>query len=200
MSQKIYRKGFLALAVTTALGMSSTHVQADVVIGVAGPHTGANASFGEQYWRGASQAAEDINAAGGINGEKIKLVQADDACEPKQAVAVANRLVDQDKVHRRGRPLLLLFHHARLRGLRRGRHHRHHPRLHQPADHRARPLRHVPHVRPRRPAGRGRRRLHRRRAQGQEGRGDPRQRHLRPGPGGRHQGAAEQARRERSAV
>lgn len=44
-------------------------------------------------------AAEDINAAGGINGEKIKLVQGDDACEPKQAVAVANRLVDQDKVN-----------------------------------------------------------------------------------------------------
>jgi branched-chain amino acid transport system substrate-binding protein len=96
MSQKIFRKGFLALAVTTALGVSSV-VQADVVIGVAGPHTGANASFGEQYWRGASQAAEDLNAAGGINGEKIKLVKADDACEPKQAVAVANRLVDQDK-------------------------------------------------------------------------------------------------------
>ncbi|WP_271409436.1 branched-chain amino acid ABC transporter substrate-binding protein [Pseudomonas sp. Q1-7] len=96
MSQKIFRKGFLALAVTAALGVSSV-VQADVVIGVAGPHTGANASFGEQYWRGATQAAEDINAAGGVNGEKIKLVKADDACEPKQAVSVANRLVDQDK-------------------------------------------------------------------------------------------------------
>ncbi|MEE9101145.1 branched-chain amino acid ABC transporter substrate-binding protein [Pseudomonas sp. QE6] len=96
MSQKIFRKGFLALAVTTALGMSS-FVEADVVIGVAGPHTGANASFGEQYWRGATEAANAINAAGGVNGEKIKLVKADDACEPKQAVAVANRLVDQDK-------------------------------------------------------------------------------------------------------
>ena len=96
MSQKIFRKGFLALAVTAAMGMTSL-AQADVVIGVAGPHTGANASFGEQYWRGATQAAEDINAAGGVNGEKIKLVKADDACEPKQAVAVANRLVDEDK-------------------------------------------------------------------------------------------------------
>ncbi|MDD0843461.1 branched-chain amino acid ABC transporter substrate-binding protein [Pseudomonas sp. Gutcm_11s] len=96
MSQKFFRKGFLALAVTAAAG-ASTLAQADVVIGVAGPHTGPNASFGEQYWRGATQAAEDINAAGGINGEKIKLVKADDACEPKQAVSVANRLVDQDK-------------------------------------------------------------------------------------------------------
>lgn len=96
MSQKIFRKGFLALAVSTAMGASSFTL-ADVVIGVAGPHTGPNASFGEQYWRGASQAAEDINAAGGVNGEMIKLVKADDACEPKQAVAVANRLVDSDK-------------------------------------------------------------------------------------------------------
>ncbi|UVE17527.1 branched-chain amino acid ABC transporter substrate-binding protein [Pseudomonas sp. LS44] len=96
MSQTIFRKGFLALAVTAAFGVSSL-AQADVVIGVAGPHTGANATFGEQYWRGATQAAEDINAAGGVNGEKIKLVKADDACEPKQAVAVANRLIDQDK-------------------------------------------------------------------------------------------------------
>ncbi|TWI52355.1 amino acid/amide ABC transporter substrate-binding protein, HAAT family (TC 3.A.1.4.-) [Pseudomonas duriflava] len=94
---KIHRNGFLALAVSSALGLSS-FAQADVLIGVAGPMTGANAAFGEQFWRGASQAAEDINAAGGVNGEKIKLIRADDACEPKQAVAVANRLVDSDKV------------------------------------------------------------------------------------------------------
>ncbi|MES2818550.1 MAG: branched-chain amino acid ABC transporter substrate-binding protein [Pseudomonadota bacterium] len=96
MSQQIFRKAFLALAVSSALGASSM-AMADVVIGVAGPMTGGNAAFGEQLWRGAEQAAKDINAAGGINGEQIKLVKADDACEPKQAVAVANRLVDSDK-------------------------------------------------------------------------------------------------------
>ena len=97
MSQTFYRKGFLALAVATALGASSI-VQADVKIGVAGPMTGANASFGQQYMKGAEAAAEAINAAGGVNGEKIVVVAGDDACEPKQAVAVANRLVDQDEV------------------------------------------------------------------------------------------------------
>lgn len=70
------------------------YAQADVKIGVAGPFTGPNATYGAQYWKGASQAVADINAAGGIKGEKIVLVQGDDACEPKQAVAVANRLVD----------------------------------------------------------------------------------------------------------
>jgi branched-chain amino acid transport system substrate-binding protein len=97
MSQTFYKKGFLALAVATAMGVAS-YAQADVKIGVAGPMTGASASFGEQYMKGAQAAADAINAAGGVNGEKIVLVAGDDACEPKQAVAVANRLVDQDKV------------------------------------------------------------------------------------------------------
>ena len=97
MSQMFYKKGFLALAVAAALGVSS-FVQADVKIGVAGPMTGPNAAFGEQYMKGAQAAADAINAKGGINGEKIKLVAGDDACEPKQAVAVANRLADQEKV------------------------------------------------------------------------------------------------------
>lgn len=51
------------------------YAQADIKIGVAGPFTGPNATYGAQYWKGATQAAEDINAAGGIKGEKIVLVQ-----------------------------------------------------------------------------------------------------------------------------
>ncbi|MHC8303961.1 ABC transporter substrate-binding protein [Pseudomonas sp. PB3P13] len=94
MSQTFYKKGFLALAVATALGVSA-FAQADVKIGVAGPMTGANAAFGEQYMKGAQAAADAVNAAGGVNGEKIVLVQGDDACEPKQAVTVAKDLTNQ---------------------------------------------------------------------------------------------------------
>ncbi len=53
--------------------------------------TGQYASFGAQMKAGAEQAVEDINAAGGVNGEQIKLEIGDDACDPKQAVAVANQ-------------------------------------------------------------------------------------------------------------
>ena len=60
MSQTFYKKGFLALAVAAALGVS-TFVQADVKIGVAGPMTGANAAFGEQYMKGAQAAADWAN-------------------------------------------------------------------------------------------------------------------------------------------
>ena len=63
------------------------------MIGVAGPITGPNAAFGAQLKNGAEQAVADINAAGGINGEKIKLVVGDDVSDPKQGVSVANKFV-----------------------------------------------------------------------------------------------------------
>lgn len=69
-----------------------------VKIAVAGPHTGPYAAFGEQFWKGATQAANDLNKAGGINGRMVELVKADDACEPKQAVSVANKIIEKDGV------------------------------------------------------------------------------------------------------
>jgi len=64
----------------------------DITIAVAGPMTGAVASIGEQIRRGAELAAEAINKSGGVNGKMIQISVQDDACEPKQAVAVANRI------------------------------------------------------------------------------------------------------------
>ncbi|MDN2567005.1 branched-chain amino acid ABC transporter substrate-binding protein [Aquibium sp. A9E412] len=64
---------------------------AEIVIAVAGPMTGQYASFGEQMKAGAEQAVADINDAGGVNGEMLRLEVGDDACDPKQAVAVANQ-------------------------------------------------------------------------------------------------------------
>ena len=65
-----------------------------IKIGIAGPITGPYAKFGEQLTRGGIAAATAINKAGGINGRKIEIVPGDDACDPKQARAVANRLVN----------------------------------------------------------------------------------------------------------
>ncbi|KQT55400.1 MULTISPECIES: branched-chain amino acid ABC transporter substrate-binding protein [unclassified Aureimonas] len=68
---------------------------ADITIGVAGPMTGQYATFGNQLKIGAEQAVADINAKGGVNGEKLVLSVGDDACDPKQAVAVANSFAGQ---------------------------------------------------------------------------------------------------------
>ncbi len=93
------RKYLVLTCVIGAVALAgNANAAGTIKIGVAGPHTGGYAAFGEQFWRGAEQAAKDINAAGGINGSMIKVVKADDACEPKQAVSVANRLMDVDRV------------------------------------------------------------------------------------------------------
>jgi branched-chain amino acid transport system substrate-binding protein len=66
---------------------------AEIMIGVAGPMTGAQAWFGEQFERGAGMAAADLNATGGILGQEVQLVVGDDFCDPDQAVAAASKLV-----------------------------------------------------------------------------------------------------------
>ena len=66
---------------------------AEVLIGVAGPMTGKNAWFGEQMERGAALAVADLNAAGGVLGQQVQLITADDFCDPEQAVAAAKKLV-----------------------------------------------------------------------------------------------------------
>jgi branched-chain amino acid transport system substrate-binding protein len=61
-------------------------------IAVVGPMTGQYASFGQQMKHGADMAVADINEAGGVLGKKLALSSGDDACDPKQAVAVANQM------------------------------------------------------------------------------------------------------------
>jgi len=56
--------------------------------------SGPVAQYGDQEFTGAEQAVADINAKGGIKGEKLQIVKYDDACDPKQAVAVANKVVN----------------------------------------------------------------------------------------------------------
>ncbi|MCG8418406.1 MAG: branched-chain amino acid ABC transporter substrate-binding protein [Proteobacteria bacterium] len=60
--------------------------------------TAQYATFGQQLTDGATQAVEDINAAGGLLGRKVVLEVGDDACDPKQAVAVANQMVQKNVV------------------------------------------------------------------------------------------------------
>jgi branched-chain amino acid transport system substrate-binding protein len=64
----------------------------DITVGIAGPMTGQYAAFGTQFKNGADLAIADINAAGGVLGRKLKLEVGDDACDPKQARNVAEKL------------------------------------------------------------------------------------------------------------
>src|SRR5262249_102119 len=85
--------GMLAVAAIAA----ATPAFAQIKIATVGPMTGQYAAFGEQMKRGAEMAVKDINAAAGVTGQQLVLQIGDDACDPKQATAVANKLVS-DKV------------------------------------------------------------------------------------------------------
>jgi branched-chain amino acid transport system substrate-binding protein len=87
--------GLRLIAIALAIVAASPFARADIVIAVAGPMTGEQASFGEQMRRGAEMAVADINAKGGVLGQKLRLEIGDDACDPKQAVAVANSLASK---------------------------------------------------------------------------------------------------------
>jgi branched-chain amino acid transport system substrate-binding protein len=86
------RKFWLAgLALGAGLAFAGPATAQDIAVGVAGPMTGGEASFGRQMRNGAEQAIADINAAGGVLGRKLKLEVGDDACDPKQARSVGEK-------------------------------------------------------------------------------------------------------------
>ncbi|MBL0691806.1 MAG: branched-chain amino acid ABC transporter substrate-binding protein [SAR324 cluster bacterium] len=97
MAKNLIKFGLLVGTISVVLG-GCFKKDDTIKIGVAGPFTGQYAAFGEQIHKGTEKAAADINAAGGVNGKSIELVFGDDACDPKQAVTVANKLTGQDKV------------------------------------------------------------------------------------------------------
>jgi branched-chain amino acid transport system substrate-binding protein len=88
----MFRRTLVAAAGAAALVASSGLAQAQIRIATVGPMTGQYAAFGEQMRAGAEQAVADINAAGGVLGQQLVLELGDDACDPRQAVSVANQL------------------------------------------------------------------------------------------------------------
>ena len=97
----MHAKNISILSALMAIGLALTGCDSKtsesnvIVIATAGPMTGQYATFGVQMRRGAEQAVKDINAAGGVLGKKLKLEIGDDQCDPKQAVAVANQMVNK---------------------------------------------------------------------------------------------------------
>jgi branched-chain amino acid transport system substrate-binding protein len=74
--------------------MLSGPVAADIAIGFANPLSGAYAASGARNRAAIVQAVADLNAGGGVLGQHVRLVEADDACGLEQAVAAAYALVE----------------------------------------------------------------------------------------------------------
>lgn len=82
----------IGLAFGASLALSTAAFAQDTTIAVAGPMTGGESAFGRQMKNGAEQAVVDLNAAGGLLGKKLALDVEDDACDPKQARSVAEKI------------------------------------------------------------------------------------------------------------
>src|SRR3982750_3249156 len=82
----------IGLALGASFALSTAALAQDITIAVAGPMTGSESAFGRQMKNGAEQAVADLNAAGGVMGKKLALQVGDDACDPKQARSVAEKI------------------------------------------------------------------------------------------------------------
>ncbi len=96
-------KQFFAVVVVVAsfvvlLTAGCQKKDAGIRIGVAGPMTGDQAKMGTDFRNGVTLAVEEWNSRGGVLGKKIELVIGDDQHDPKQAVSVANKLVNDGVV------------------------------------------------------------------------------------------------------
>ena len=79
--------------------LAGAALAADTVkIGLLAPVTGFAAADGESMVNSVKLAVEQVNAQGGVLGKKIELICYDDAADPKQSVALAHKLIGQDKV------------------------------------------------------------------------------------------------------
>lgn len=86
------KKTLLAAAFGT-LALSA-HAADTITIALAGPTTGPVTQYGTMQNIGVNMAIEQLNAKGGMNGKQLVAKVYDDACEPKQAVTVANQIVN----------------------------------------------------------------------------------------------------------
>jgi branched-chain amino acid transport system substrate-binding protein len=88
----------LLIGVVGVVAFCATSVRAEILIATAGPMTGVYAWAGERYQRGAAMAVENLNATGGVLGQRVELIVGDDFCDADQAVALARKLVSDGVV------------------------------------------------------------------------------------------------------
>ena len=85
-------------AVAAAAMLTTGAYAADIKVGVIGPFTGGSSSMGVSMRDGVRLATQEINAAGGINGNKIVLVERDDEAKNERGVQISQELINNEKV------------------------------------------------------------------------------------------------------
>src|SRR5499427_1232032 len=85
------------IAATPALAQQGV-TPTEIVIGTAQDLSGPIVNFSKATVNGMRMRVDEVNAAGGINGRKLRLVVEDHGYDPKKAVLAAQKMVQQDKI------------------------------------------------------------------------------------------------------
>ncbi len=85
---------FAVPAKAQVIGVTDT----EILVGALGVLTGPLYHNGKTIYDGVETVYNEVNAAGGINGRKIRYVREDDMCKPDQAVPAVKKLIHDDKV------------------------------------------------------------------------------------------------------
>jgi len=85
-------------AAAVAAMLVSTSYAADIKLGVIGPFTGGSSPMGVSNRGGIRLAVKEINAAGGINGNKIVLIERDDEAKNERGVQISQEFINNEKV------------------------------------------------------------------------------------------------------
>jgi branched-chain amino acid transport system substrate-binding protein len=88
----------ISLSFTIGIVSAQGVTDNEILIGGFGPTTGPAAYIGLGGRDGLLLAIKEINASGGINGRKLRLIFEDDGHSPTKALASVKKLIDQDKV------------------------------------------------------------------------------------------------------
>ncbi len=86
------------LAIWAAALLVAAPALADIKVGVYGPYTGGSAGMGVSMRNGVEQAADEINAKGGIMGQKVVLVKRDDEAKNERGAQIMQEFLDKEKV------------------------------------------------------------------------------------------------------
>jgi branched-chain amino acid transport system substrate-binding protein len=93
------RGSFLfGIFVFSVLFLSLSAYGQDIPIGFFAPITGPAAADGTSAKHAVELGLKEVNDGGGINGRKVNLIIYDDRLNPQEAVAIANKLIEKDKV------------------------------------------------------------------------------------------------------
>lgn len=108
MFENVSRRQFVTGSAALALGLGlvgcggngggESSGASGIKVGIMGPHTGDNSSYGLACLNGAQLYFKQLNADGGVNGKQIEAVVYDTKGDATEAVNAYNRLVQEDGV------------------------------------------------------------------------------------------------------